>query len=47
MLGRALATPPVPYNRFQPKIDLMQIVMPYVFELTTRARNEAQASGTS
>lgn len=41
MLGRAIATPPVPYNRFQPKIDLMQIVVPYFFELSTRVRAQA------
>jgi len=38
MLGRAIATPPVPFNRFQPRIDLMKIVMPYVFELSTANR---------
>lgn len=45
MLGRALATPPVPYNRFQPKLNLQEIVMPYVFDLTVR--NQQATSGTT
>lgn len=43
MLGRALVTPPVPYNAFQPRIDMVQIVMPYVFELSMRESEMADA----
>lgn len=47
MLGRALVTPPVPYNRFQPRLDMMAIIMPYVFELSTRARSEGHSGATT
>lgn len=33
MFGRAIATPPVPYDRFQPQVDLMQVILPHMVNL--------------
>lgn len=33
MFGRAIATPPVPFDRFQPKVDILALIMPHMANL--------------
>ncbi len=40
MLGRVLATPPIPIDKHQPKADLVQIIMPHMAALTIGANED-------
>lgn len=40
MLGRALATPPIPIDKYQPRADLVGVAMPYISVLATKAAEE-------
>lgn len=40
MLGRILATPPIPIDKHQPKADLVQLIMPHMAVLTMAANED-------
>lgn len=45
MFGRALATPPVPFDVFQPTADLQALVMPHLANLAAAPPGEANHAG--
>ena len=40
MLGRALATPPIPIDKYQPRADIIAIVMPFMSVLAVKAQED-------
>ncbi len=40
MLGRILATPPIPIDKHQPRADLVQLIMPHMAALTMAANED-------